>query len=122
MTNGLVVYPKMISIHPLRGEWDCIQDDDVDKDDISIHPLRGEWDWHGVWKTTYRSRFQSTHSVGSGTYKKISYDNLPEISIHPLRGEWDGVKNNTAVGYLAISIHPLRGEWDLRVRYAYADG
>ena len=34
----------VISIHPLRGEWDeDIQGKQMTKA-ISIHPLRGEWD------------------------------------------------------------------------------
>ena len=63
-----------ISIHPLRGEWDCPISNRVPDNRISIHPLRGEWDG-----TTKRSiipahLFQSTHSVGSGTVEPIKID------------------------------------------------
>ena len=34
---------------------------------ISIHPLRGEWDALPFWKRKKEWLFQSTHSVGSGT-------------------------------------------------------
>ena len=37
----------IISIHPLRGEWDADFNKEKDKNKISIHPLRGEWDRGG---------------------------------------------------------------------------
>ena len=80
----------MISIHPLRGEWDTSTTFNSHFPGISIHPLRGEWDrtaallpqiavisihpLRGEWDATftvgygYKYRFQSTHSVGSGTH------------------------------------------------------
>ena len=78
----------LISIHPLRGEWDKITDKDVHRIEISIHPLRGEWD-----------------------PRRIKMANTFTISIHPLRGEWDWRKRQEIASY-SISIHPLRGEWD----------
>ena len=40
-------------------------------------------------KTRWTRRFQSTHSVGSGTAREHPLRPLKGISIHPLRGEWD---------------------------------
>ena len=104
-----------ISIHPLRGEWDnwCKWSDKPIN--ISIHPLRGEWDVALVFVISSRSRFQSTHSVGSGTHNPCAYAARKiDISIHPLRGEWDSATAKDDF-ILLISIHPLRGEWDFCV-------
>ena len=131
---GISKSTASISIHPLRGEWDkkAIEADGTEL--ISIHPLRGEWDapinvisspyftnfnpptpWgvgrvldsvqkrlnrfqstHSVGSGTvyvyilpYKDKFQSTHSVGSGTLTCLSTYEIKPISIHPLRGEWD---------------------------------
>ena len=56
--------------------------------------------------------FQSTHSVGSGTQCVNDGRAESEISIHPLRGEWDPKVVFSAAAKMVISIHPLRGEWD----------
>ena len=95
MANKCMIYLSDISIHPLRGEWDDA--DTKSKYDllrISIHPLRGEWD-----STVYRTnnsgkKFQSTHSVGSGTKATAHFCDTETISIHPLRGEWDHAAAN----------------------------
>ena len=58
----------VISIHPLRREWDHKFPKKAKKKGISIHPLRREWD-EKVRKRTCRIK----------------------ISIHPLRREWDFV-------------------------------
>ena len=106
-----VVMSEDISIHPLRGEWDMGLQGQHGLCVISIHPLRGEWDYvlttprtvtrhfnpptpWGVGRNNKRSalyhgRFQSTHSVGSGTCVVVISFADTEISIHPLRGEWD---------------------------------
>ena len=57
---------SLISIHPLRGEWDVYFSNASLRILISIHPLRGEWD-----ASVIPVRFEIN------------------ISIHPLRGEWD---------------------------------
>ena len=59
-----------ISIHPLRGEWDPQLCYNVVVQNISIHPLRGEWDPKCVKLGRNLGAFQSTHSVGSGTYHR----------------------------------------------------
>ena len=83
-------------------------------------------------------RFQSTHSVGSGTSASFCISEYFSISIHPLRGEWDlqafvtvksklPFQSTHSVGsgtctrqqpslLVLISIHPLRGEWDNKAR------
>ena len=83
-------HDESISIHPLRVEWDqrasllCEKDADFNPPtpcgvgldgsrirdkrlDISIHPLRVEWDANGGYQALQRTKFQSTHSVWSGT-------------------------------------------------------
>ena len=82
-----------ISIHPLRGEWDCFPRPFRLCLRISIHPLRGEWDQSAIFVTPFLpdfnpptpwgvgqavkaakaeiKAFQSTHSVGSGTGRGI---------------------------------------------------
>ena len=83
---------RRISIHPLRGEWDSAKKFILDALQISIHPLRGEWDGRCQGVRTMQSRFQSTHSVGSGTAAVVTVLTAQGISIHPLRGEWDWSK------------------------------
>ena len=63
------------------------------------------------WNSTSLTEFQSTHSVGSGTFGCNILAVVLFISIHPLRGEWDFVLDCFPPAY-DISIHPLRGEWD----------
>ena len=115
-----------ISIHPLRGEWDCGDCKVFRQHGISIHPLRGEWDrakqktafpkiyfnpptpW-GVGRTwmfmpSFYEAFQSTHSVGSGTYMDVYAKFLRGISIHPLRGEWDSI--GRAAVYASCHFNP----------------
>ena len=65
--------------------------------------------------TAEQNRFQSTHSVGSGTGCPALNVSISIISIHPLRGEWDLPTVASGVA-MPISIHPLRGEWDLSIR------
>ena len=79
-----------ISIHPLRGEWDVYNiSPSGDYEIISIHPLRGEWDAVSLYAEWAVKKFQSTHSVGSGTITFSVSPLFVIISIHPLRGEWD---------------------------------
>ena len=101
-----------ISIHPLRGEWDEFLDWLLAWCVISIHPLRGEWDVYLRLDRHKILTFQSTHSVGSGTYCIRAAAGHSSISIHPLRGEWDSLSRRERQLFF-ISIHPLRGEWDL---------
>ncbi len=102
---------------------------------ISIHPLRGEWDALPFWKRKKEWLFQSTHSVGSGTSHKrlrricYRYFNPPTpwgvgpsmLSARLSRRRnfnpptpWGVGRNIYVLGldFLCISIHPLRGEWD----------
>ena len=78
-----------VSIHSLRGEGDCMEQEGGGMSKISIHSLRGEGDpCAGLTAQSY--------SI---------------ISIHSLRGEGDvpACKLHDA---LLISIHSLRGEGD----------
>ena len=124
-----------ISIHPLRGEWDLT----VFVVSVYGYDFNPPTPWgvglfgafivlrskpfqstHSVGSGTFEFRrdstklypFQSTHSVGSGTSKNGSPQPLTSISIHPLRGEWDHCAAARAK-VRWISIHPLRGEWDI---------
>ena len=105
-------FTTCISIHPLRGEWDISSSPVNGNFRISIHPLRGEWDRH---KNSYlwgESIFQSTHSVGSGTYNSSSGDGRSLFQSTHSVGSGTAHVSVWLCGR-AISIHPLRGEWDV---------
>ena len=106
-----------ISILPLRGEWDDQQRQHPCSIVISILPLRGEWDSRRYWSIACLYHFNPPTPWGVGRPDPDPIEPVRHISILPLRGEWDAIP--TVDGYrLLISILPLRGEWDLR-DYAY---
>ena len=62
----------------------CVKDTHI----ISIHPLRGEWDVGNARHDKKSRHFNPPTPWGVGRPPAITVSNLP-ISIHPLRGEWD---------------------------------
>ena len=127
----------LISIHPLRGEWDSAVSQTLPTLAISIHPLRGEWDRCKDGKN--KGKKISIHPLRGEWDLRCCYRfKIKAISIHPLRGEWDPWQSRKALlslpfqsthsvgsgttcdwsdyGLQEISIHPLRGEWDATKR------
>ena len=102
---------RMISIHPLRGEWDfCFVH--------RYYNTAGFQSTHSVGSGTHvslmichTSPFQSTHSVGSGTIQELRTASAFRFQSTHSVGSGTG-KIGDISGAVCISIHPLRGEWD----------
>ena len=82
---------NVISIHALRGEGDQACAVLGMSLTISIHALRGEGDPRFPARSTHRSRFLSTPSVGRATIFSPLSRRCTRISIHALRGEGDNL-------------------------------
>ena len=82
----------IISIHPLRGEWDTRFYTAIDQYDDFNPPTPWGVGLRPVTRHGRLPTFQSTHSVGSGTFGRPRRPKARNISIHPLRGEWDQVR------------------------------
>ena len=63
---------------------------------ISIHPLRGEWDLVHRVHTRPLQNFNPPTPWGVGRPRQAVFPRISAISIHPLRGEWDGRRETYA--------------------------
>ena len=79
----------MISILPLRGEWDDrVQESAAEQANFNPPTPWGVGPLDCLTMQTIKE-FQSSHSVGSGTSFTSRVYIFGDISILPLRGEWD---------------------------------
>ena len=108
----VVVLPRRISIHALRGEGDCdiLQCGDQYRDFNPRPPWGGRQLFSPDSAKTYS--FQSTPSVGRATRLTLRYV-LLMIYFNP-RPPWGGrhILYRYTFGVRNISIHALRGEGD----------